>query len=155
MFDPREFLLLSAQLCSGPSNEAASRTAVGRAYYACHLIARDQLYGPDGRLLTNARRKRFENRWSVEGGSHEFIVAGVAHSVPSSLGRAKRLSDRLAQLKDMRVQADYKCDPQDTNTQAIFARYGVTDWQSLATQALQLANSLFPELRRLQIMPGP
>lgn len=42
-FDPVLFLRVAAILASSEANEAMLRTAVGRAYYAVFLVARDRL----------------------------------------------------------------------------------------------------------------
>ena len=43
LFDPVLFLRVAAILASSEANEAMLRTAVGRAYYAVFLVARDRL----------------------------------------------------------------------------------------------------------------
>ena len=42
-FDPTQFLRVAAVIASPEANEAMLRTAVGRAYYAVFLVARDRL----------------------------------------------------------------------------------------------------------------
>ncbi len=64
-FDPAQFLRVAAVLASAEANEAMLRTAVGRAYYAVFLVARDRLgvvtsekvHSEVIRLLTRRDRK--------------------------------------------------------------------------------------------------
>lgn len=53
-FDPREFLEVADSMASQGRSEAALRTAVGRAYYAAFLRARDML-GVRGRRRVKKR----------------------------------------------------------------------------------------------------
>lgn len=46
-FDPELFWRLANELTQNPTDEARLRTAVGRAYYAIFLIARDRMRFPD------------------------------------------------------------------------------------------------------------
>ncbi len=45
--DPGLFLGQAERLARGAENEADYRSAINRAYYACHLTARDALFGVD------------------------------------------------------------------------------------------------------------
>jgi uncharacterized protein (UPF0332 family) len=64
-FDPAQFLRVAAVIASSEANEAMLRTAVGRAYYAVFLVARDRLgvvtsekvHSEVIRLLTRRDRK--------------------------------------------------------------------------------------------------
>ena len=64
-FDPAQFLRVAAIIASSEANEAMLRTAVGRAYYAVFLVARDRLgvvtsekvHSEVIRLLTRRDRK--------------------------------------------------------------------------------------------------
>jgi len=40
-FDPKEYFTLGCSVAESAANEAAYRTAINRAYYACHLIGRE------------------------------------------------------------------------------------------------------------------
>lgn len=85
-FDPREFLALAARIADR-DDEAALRTAVGRAYYALFLIARE--YGHVG-------------------GRHD-VHARVLEEVRQRKGR--QTADQLKMLKQLRVVADYQLLP--------------------------------------------
>jgi hypothetical protein len=41
-FEPRDFIPVAERLANHPSGEAELRTAIGRAYYAVFLVARDK-----------------------------------------------------------------------------------------------------------------
>lgn len=148
LFDPLEFFRLGQNLVTNGTAEAEYRTAVGRTYYACHLIARDRLFGTDGRGIT--RQVRTQIAGSRSAGPHEVIIKAVAQNPHLSPVQAKRLSDQLSELKDMRVQADYFRDPAHSRTTSIFAKYGVRDWSGLANAAMALASNLLPSLRHLR-----
>ena len=45
--DPELFLGQARRLERDAENEADYRSAISRAYYACHLVARDALFGVD------------------------------------------------------------------------------------------------------------
>ena len=87
-FDPREFLALGESLASRETNEAGFRNAVGRAYYAVFLIARD-------RLRVTGRRN-----------IHQRVIG--------ELRRADRTAaDQLARLRELRGLADYQTEVTD------------------------------------------
>ena len=149
-FDPQGFFSLGQRLVtSNSSDEAELRTAVGRAYYACFLRARDQLFGIDARRLTASVRKRLNPKRKKNLGSHEIIILALSMNKSVRPAVAKRLSDQLAELKDMRIQADYIRDPTDQRTTTVFARYAVSDWLGVAHHAMTLASNLFPVLKRI------
>jgi hypothetical protein len=148
LFDPLDFFRLGQHLVTNGTNESDYRTAIGRSYYACHLVARDRLFGIDGRQITAKVTKQIVGKKRV--GSHEVIIKAVAQNSHLRRAHAKRLSDQLGQLKDMRVQADYYRDPLHKRTVSIFAAYNVKDWPGLANAAMTLASNLLPSLRQLR-----
>lgn len=82
--NPKDFLQTAQQLASA-TDEASLRTAVGRAYYAAFLVARDKLG------LTNMRKQvhlKVEQQLKRQ---RKFAVAGKLH-----------------RLKELRHEADYK-----------------------------------------------
>ena len=147
-FDPRDFFRLGQRLANQGSNEADFRTAIGRGYYSCYLTARDALFGLDGRLLKKRVYKHLKAK-----GSHDAVIRGIANSSSVGPAKAKRLSDGLAELKDMRVQADYVCDPTHQGTTALQAKYGAANWAGLACAAMTLASNLLADLRKLARYP--
>lgn len=146
VFDPLDWLTL-AQLLIQATDEASHRTAIGRAHYACHLIARDQLFGIDARKLKRTDRK---NLAGSKVASEQRVVSAAILSTPG-LGRgvAKVLADRFDDLKGMREQADYYRDAANPDTGAIFRKYDVQGWNDLAQRSLTLANRIVPELQKL------
>ena len=128
--DPELFLGQAQRLAETAENEADYRSAVSRAYYACHLIARDALYGVDA---GGGRRP-----------SHWAVINAVAMR-----GGGENDANELWQLKIMREAADYVTDSSHPDVQRVFAESRVSDWASLATRALAVAGALVPRLRTL------
>ncbi len=88
VFAPHEFIEIANSLAALDSSEASLRTAVGRAYYAAFLIARQNL-GVTGRRNVHSR-------------------------VISELKRTDRFAgDQLDKLEELRGFADYDMDVQD------------------------------------------
>lgn len=127
--DPEMFLGQARRLERGAENEADYRSAISRAYYACHLVARDALFGVD------AGGGRRPSHWQVI----------------NSLDKVPRRQDaRLLQtLKRMREVADYITDALHPEVQERFGAARVSDWEGLAAAALTVADVLIPRLRRL------
>ena len=131
--DPLDLFTLAEQLHAG-GGEARARTAINRAYYACHLAARDRLYGVDAARRTARNQRR---------PSHIAVV----NEVVRALGREP--GNRLDRLKHMREVADYIRDSDHPEVQSIFRRESVGDWQELAEQALNLARDILPTLQTM------
>ena len=121
------------QLAQPGAGEENYRTAVSRAYYACHLVARDRLFGIDA---VNWRRGRRP--------SHHVVMAAAVASPESGVD-----GDRFARLKLMREKADYVRDPDHPETRWLFAVSNARDWRELADEALTIARALLPHLRSL------
>ena len=128
--DPELFLVHAHRLARTAENEADYRCAVNRAYYACHLIARDALFGVDA------------------GGGRRPSHTAVIKSIATHPGGAED-ADGLRELKAMREAADYVTDSLHPDVQRVFAENSVYDWASLASRALSVADSLLPRLRTL------
>ena len=128
--DPELFLGHAHRLARTAENEADHRCAVNRAYYACHLTARDALFGVDA------------------GGGRRPSHAAVIKSIAAHPGGAED-ADGLQELKAMREAADYVTDSLHPDVQRVFAESGVSDWPSLASRALTVADALIPRLRTL------
>lgn len=89
-FDPLDFLSLAESLVAGSQpDEAQLRTAVGRAYYAVFLRAREDLLAQN-RIAT-----------SGTGADHGIVVAGLRQ-------RDQTLGDQLDWLRVRRARADYR-----------------------------------------------
>ena len=128
--DPELFLVHAHRLARTAENEADYRCAVNRAYYACHLVARDALFGVDA------------------GGGRRPSHTAVIKSIATHPGGAED-ADGLRELKAMREAADYVTDSLHPDVQRVFAENSVSDWASLASRALSVADSLLPRLRTL------
>ena len=128
--DPELFLGQGRRLARDAENEADHRSAVSRAYYACHLVARDALFGVD------AGGGRTPSHWAV--------INSVG-KVPN-----RRYDARLLHaLKRLREIADYVTDSTHPEIQRLFAKNRVSTWEGLAAAALAVAGALVPRLRRL------
>ena len=128
--DPELFLGQAERLARGAENEADYRSAISRAYYACHLTARDALFGVDA---GGGRRP-----------SHWAVINSV-DKVPG-LHRDAR---RLRRLKWLREVADYITDSLHPEVRRAFEESRVPDWAGLAARTLGVAGALIPRLRRL------
>ena len=128
--DPKLFLFQAQRLAWTAENEADYRSAVSRAYYACHLVARDALFGVD------AGGGRRPSHWAV---------INSADRAPGWHQDARWLRE----LKAMREAADYVTDSSHPDVQRVFAENRVADWASLAEWALAIADALIPRLRTL------
>ena len=87
MFDGREFLRLAMELASRPSDEAAARSAVGRAYYAVFHVGRG----------------------FVEASGEELRRGPVGHRQLAQLlaGASTAVTQDLERLRQLRNSADY------------------------------------------------
>ena len=150
MFNPEDFFRLADRMLHRWKNEAVHRSVIGRSYYTCYLISRDRMFGADGLWLTE---KKIRNILGRAGGRHEAVVRAILNAPGLGPGTAKVLSDQLGQLKDMRVQADYYCDPKNQRTVNMFGRYGVANWGGLAHNAMVFASMLLPSLKQLGAVP--
>ena len=128
--DPELFLGQARRLANDAENEADYRSAVSRAYYACHLVARDALFGVDA---GGGRRP-----------SHWAVINSV-NKVPGRHWDAYLLQA----LKRMREVADYVTDSLHPEVRRVFERSQVADWEGLAAAALAVAGEVVPRLRRL------
>ena len=128
--DPELFLGQARRLANDAENEADYRSAISRAYYACHLVARDALFGVD------ARGGKRPSHWAV---------INSVNKVPSRHRDARR----LRRLKRMREVADYVTDSLHPEVRRVFERSQVADWEGLAAAALAVAGEAIPRLRRL------
>ena len=128
--DPELFLVQAQRLEGTAENEADYRSSISRAYYACHLVARDALFGVDA---GGGRRP-----------SHRTVINFVANT--PGLRQDARM---LRRLKRMREVADYVTDSSHPDVQRVFASGPASDWAGLATRALAVADALIPRLRAL------
>ena len=126
--DPELFLGQARRLARDAENEADHRSAISRAYYACHLVARDALFGVD------AGGGKRPWRWAVINSVDK--VPGLRYDA--------RL---LRTLKRMREVADYVTDSLHSEVQERFGAARVSDWEGLAAAALAAAGALVPRLR--------
>jgi len=98
MFDPRRYFVLAKDVLAASDDEAALRTALGRAYYAAFLVAREYV---------DAREIAAGPRSGRRMGSHERVIFSVG-AIPDDLAITMR--SRLFRLKRLRTNADYDLD---------------------------------------------
>ena len=130
--DPADFLA-QAPLLMEAGGEAGYRSAINRAYYACHLMARDRLFGIDAA------------QWGGPGRpSHRAVVRALRRR-PSMHGAAQNLE----QLRRTREVADYIRDPLHPEAQGLFMKQDVSNWRELAQISLLRARDVFAVLQSL------
>ena len=130
--DPADFLA-QAPLLMDADGEAGYRSAINRAYYACHLAARDRLFGLDAA------------QWGDRGRPSHRAVISALQRFPSMRDPAKQLN----RLRKTREIADYVRDDAHPEVRALFRLYGVASWRELAQISLQRAHDVFAALRSL------
>ena len=136
MFDWQLFFTYAEAIVRAGGGEEAYRIAVSRLYYACHLIARDCMFGVDA--------VNWGRDWRP---SHRAVLAAASRALPpDSIIGFKR-------LKEMREKADYVSDPAHPEMLDLFAAGEAHDWAGLADEALTIARDLLPRLR--QLPPAP
>ena len=128
--DPAEFLA-QADVAVATGTEAGYRSAVGRAYYACHLLARDRLFGLDAAQWRASPRRP----------SHHAVINALRERV-STEDIARDLED----LKKMREVADYVRGDEHPELLAMFALQRVSGWEHMAGRALPRARAMFAAL---------
>ena len=109
-FDPLDFFRLAQQLGQSGADDRELRTAVGRAYYAAFLIARDR---------TNV---------TVTHGAHK----AVGRAVKNSPGH-KSTASQLNSLRRLRTVADYQELPNDPSD-----RNWTANWQTAEAIAIRI-----------------
>ena len=131
--DPADFLA-QAPLLMEAGGEAGYRSAINRAYYACHLTARDRLFGLDAARWEDAGRRP----------SHRAVVRALRR-LPSMMDAA----EPLEHLRKTREVADYVRDPMHPEVQTQFSLNGVSSWREMAELSLLRARDVFAALRSL------
>ncbi len=91
-FDPTQFLRVAAVIASSEANEAMLRTAVGRAYYAVFLVARDRLG-----VVTSEK-------------VHSEVIRLLTR-------RDRKLGNQMFFLLNLRLAADYQMAPERESQQ--------------------------------------
>ena len=123
-FNPLDFYNLAHQIAVNPS-EACYRAAIGRVYYAMHLMARDH-------ATVQALMSTYPRPGNM--GSHEYIIY-LIHQIPHK----RTVGNKLRDLKDLRVQADYR----------MLAVSPYDNWQVNWSNATTLAIWLFGQIKAL------
>ena len=135
MFDPERFLVQAERLLQAGADEEDYRTAVSRAYYACHLTARNRLFGVDAVGWDSSGKRP----------SHVAVIGALGASSASS-----ELVEALRRLKLAREKADYVCDPLHPEIRELLDDFNVAEWAELANETVVLARDLLPLLQALE-----
>ena len=128
--DPREFLP-QAEALAATGTETGRRTSINRGYYACHLDARETLYGPDAAHWSESPRRP----------SHRAVIEALRDDPV-----LKAIAPNVDKLRKMREVADYVCGNDHPEVLALLAKHGVSDWEGLANIALELARETIAAL---------
>lgn len=146
-FNPQEFFTFAGSIIQDPNaNEASLRSAISRAYYSMFLIARDIFFGTDQARLSSPVRKQIDRSYQLRYSrpnnfklhDHERVIFIIEDKAKNIV-----LSQQLDQLREARINADYKMD------QACLANVGKQSWRDYATETMQLATQILPSLKTL------
>jgi hypothetical protein len=146
LFNPEGFFSYASSAVREPSaSEAALRSAISRAYYAVFLVARDRLFGTDAVGLTAQVKKIIIRDFQIRTGRKRSDL-GIHETVIFAI-RYKRkhitLSDQLDQLREARVNADYRMSGK------CLSNVGKQSWLEYAEESMQLAALTLPLAKRL------
>ncbi len=88
-FDAQEFFNLGLRLVNTFKTEAGYRTAIGRLYYACHLIG----------VRSTSKKGWFQPKYSKD--DHRLLIQAL------KLYNKRAIADQLSALVVLREHADY------------------------------------------------
>ena len=131
VFDPTVFLQVARDLNTNATNEAEWRTAVGRAYYALFILARDRLF--PGPTPPRSIRRRAARGRSARIPIHQAVLNEVA-------SRSTATGSQLQKLHDLRIEADYCRTP---------SRPAWADWPKNSQDAILIANNILARIRAI------
>ena len=97
-FNAKEFFGLGLKIADVHDNECGYRTAIGRVYYACHLIGSD----------ATAQKGWFSPKYSAE--DHSGLCRVLKDKGPRGVG------NKLRDLVELREHADYHIKKRSTDT---------------------------------------
>ena len=109
------------------------RWAINRDYYACHLRARDGLFGLDA-----------ERWWASPHRPSHIAVINELRGHPVLNAIVQDMED----LKRMREVADYVRGAEHPEFRDLLTYHGVSSWQELAARALTIARATFAALQQ-------
>jgi uncharacterized protein (UPF0332 family) len=135
-FNAQEFFQLSLRLVKNEPNEAGYRTAINRAYYACHLIGCESA----------AKKGWFTPKYTFR--DHAGLWAALKEHTP--------WWNKLRALYELREHADYHMDPSQQPPNSCSYCDSKTDDIALVDEdiwviARDIANDIIPRLQ--SIMP--
>lgn len=124
-FNAKEFFTLGVKIAEAYDNECGYRTAIGRVYYACHLIGSD----------ATEQKGWFSPTYSAE--DHSALCRVLKQ-------RVKGVGDKLRELVELREHADYHIKKRSTAT----CRYceNVASGNLVDTQTWERAKSIASDI---------
>ncbi len=136
-FDAKEFFELGRNIAKSYGNECGYRTAINRAYYACHLIGSD----------ATEQKGWFEPRHIAA--DHSRLCGALGRLGPPGVG------DKLRDLLELREHADYHIKKWPTdgcryceNTAGGMSLVDKRTWEraeSIAANILPKLESVYPQ----------
>ncbi len=134
-FNAKEFFELGLKIADAHDNECGYRTAIGRVYYACHLIGSD----------ATEQKGWFPNRTN-KAADHSALYRALRTWGPRGVG------DKLRDLLELREHADYHIKKRSTDK----CRYcdsvpeganlvGKQTWE----RAKSIASNILPKLENI------
>ena len=136
-FNAQDFFQLGLRLAKCEPNEAGYRTAINRAYYACHLVGCESTY----------KKGWFISR-SYDGRDHQGLIRVLREN-------KTRLWHKLRSLYELREHADYHIDPSQQLTSSSCKHCdGRTDTATLVDEdtwvmAREIADNILPCLQNI------
>lgn len=127
-FNPKEFFDIGVDIADRYNNDCGYRTAIGRVYYACHLIGSD----------ATEKKGWFHRRYS--GADH----AGLRRALIDQ--KKESLADKLHDLYVMREHADYHIKkPSNGGCQYCKNAEDKQTWE----RAKAIASNILPKLQAI------
>lgn len=128
-FDAKEFYDLSIKIANTYANQAGYRTAIGRAYYACHLVG------------VSATRNKGWFHPTYRATDHSGLCRKLKERGRNDIG------DKLSELSRLREHADYHIESQG---ECLYCDNVPPDGDLVDTQtwqiAVTIAKNILPKL---------
>jgi hypothetical protein len=127
-FDPKEFFSISLEIPKTFNNEAGYRTAIGRIYYACHLIGIDAVDSKGWYKRQNAREDHL----------------GLCRALKGRGNTLSQAESKLRKLIEMREHSDY-----DTSLEKSSERCSICK-SRMWLEARYIAEDIIPKLESIK-----
>ena len=134
-FNAKEFFELGLKIADAYDNECGYRTAIGRIYYACHLIGSDA-----------TGQKGWFPRRTYSAADHSALCKVLKERGPRGVG------DKLRDLLELREHADYhikkRPDSECTYCRRVAASTNLVD-KRIWERAEFIASDILPKLEAI------